>query len=488
MKRQPSPIRLRGRKFKQGEDEVYTGDLQRRTDILAIGLAQNQISVYNQLKSTGFGDRINAGIAFFGTTPAHSLEPVLAARTEGGELEQNPREAEFSTIEVPVYENIEEKLRILSERIRSAQEEYNRTGSTEAVLRYGRLSQEFELIATAKVKTKVTSKVPSIALQQDRLQREIERMLDRGDMEPMPFIAEADYKVTALQFEREFNNNVEGALSTVLDKIHEAEIDNMQIAGRTIAGETLPDEYQVKEAVKLFANLPVSSRTDVMSRLAVSMESAVANSQFVQRQIAPFADRSGRLERLSKLGLLKTTKRTGIPLVAALQHVCTSYEWSDSNDVSKSVDPTSVTNHVMRVLADGVMESIGDYGKATLGLFHAASYDVNVSRVGLLLADRQKQQWDARNILLGAADILYGRWNGDHGTLEKSAGDFALRYISSRGKLPPMSVATFDTGALDTKEYRKQIFDAMREEIKRIVIDPAVEDVRGKFLKKVRVL
>jgi len=490
----PSAISLKRRKFSSGSPVLFSGDLYAANDILLIGLAKAQIEVYNRIKSLRLDDSANAAIGFFSTAQAFSWEPVYTAMAEGVLPTEEPTEYGFTELEVSAFEDVDKKLLQLSSRLQAAKEEYERTRSPQALGRVQKLSAEFELIATAKVHRKVLRTIPSLPLTQDRLQREIESLLEQNT-DDLERIRDLDYRVTAMQYEREFNAQVEKGFSDTLGYIAEQDMGNLNLSYEIAQRTGLASGEQIRDAFLSFSNLPSQNIANAMYGIAATAGPAIEECQAVQSQLAKQVARTSRLRSLLEVRAAKELKRKAVRLGHALAESMTDYEFTSGEAISPD-DPTATTdvdvtktlnvfnfqNPIFRAAIDGVADGMGLYAPALRGMFVASSQEINVTKVGLLLEERKQALGDMSLILQEGYERVFKNWDGDRDKLEQRIAPFVLVFSKkARKNLSNVMSAGED---LSDKETRQRVLNEIKNDVQGIVNDPEIADMRRKFLKE----
>jgi len=479
------PVALRGRRFGNfGEKENTLSEIRDGVYTSLIRLANVQERVYNRLKELDLEDETNRRLAFYGTSPAQSWSEIVDAVADDRIVPVTVDEDEYTEKTVSAYENVEQKLRDLSFQVKEAKDEFDRTGDQTVLERYARLSEEFQLIATQKVRIKEPSKAPSLELQQAGLQKKVEALLNTSDFD-LQEVQRLDYSITELQYEREFRRNVEGAYGSIIGYTAQAEIENLQNAFALSHVDSVlsyGSEEHIFQLISSFADIPASARATAFASFVTAIDKAVLNSRRMQDTIAKVLGRSRTARRLIAWQAAKLATKQGVRLMHNIQHMASRYD-IDGDDVVRKLDRAKVNNPLLQALTDAVVEGMTSQNDTAMkGFFHAVSYDVNLSQVGLILLDRQREQESLRKVIETARDHIFHNWDGDVGKLGRKVRHFIDKWKleAKADQLQEMLLpSTIDLEDLKTPGGRKGLIRQARDSIKRVANDPVMADIRG---------
>jgi len=216
----------------------------------------------------------------------------------------------------------------------------------------------------------------------------------------------------------------------------------------------------------------------------------------VQAQLAKQVARTSRLRSLLEVRAAKELKRKAVRLGHALAESMTDYEFTSGEAISPD-DPTATTdvdvtktlnvfnfqNPIFRVAIDGVADGMGLYAPALRGMFVASSQEINVTKVGLLLEERKQALGDMSLILREGYERVFKNWDGDRDKLEQRIAPFVL--VFSKKARKNLSNAMSAGEDLSDKETRQRVLDGIKNDVKGIVNDPEITDMRRKFLKEI---
>jgi len=466
------PVGLRNRSFPASSTTRTNAEIQRDIDISVIGLANAQITVYNHVekRSRGLLDRY---LAYFGTTTARNWAPVFVGIAGGTIPVIPPDEAQFTNIAVPAYENLENKLLVLSQRITAAENEYRATGGLEALAERNRLQHDLEVLATGKLRSKTQSQVPSLEAQQDKMQRRVVELMDSGA--DMSLIQQADYYVSQLQFEREFRDKIEGSAEYVLKDIVKDETENLQTTSDIAQSSSVFSFTTQEEAFDFsasFVTLPPSARDDAFASVDVAFTESSRREAVIQEGLVTALSRSIVPQAAEKMFGDKIAARYSNRLVQKIQHLLTKYDY-DGDDIVKKMDDFMVRrNPMFQVLLEGMSASSPDLNQRVRDYYHLSAYDINLSRVGLAFARKQMQFDLTKQFMRDLHTQVFKKWGGDAQKLRIKIHEFiAAKHLES---LIDKAEGSLTSGIVDIESLldpatRRELFDRIGSQLMNVL-------------------
>ena len=296
-------------------------------------------------------------------------------------------------------------------------------------------------------------------------------------------IVQLDYRVTALEYEKEFIRQSEGAYLNLMKNAIEGSITNLYTAqhismGSSVASYTTTDEMW--EFVLGFSTFPPGSRNQAFNDIFTAIENSLQKSENIQNQIQQLLGpiTSKIATRVTAWQAAKAGARFGSSIAQKIQHLMTRYNISD-DDVLKNIRADKISNPLLRAALEAVASGFTDQQDVSVsGFYSSVASSINLSQVGLAITDTQRQQENMKEFIRGVHEKVYGNWNGDMAKLREKAQDFI-----SECKLEGIKDAverTIDINALDftdilDKDKRGQALKDMRNRLRAIIQEMQVQ-------------